>query len=1812
MQKVAPIPKDAATESFQEGAQFFSKEFGVRYHTDKYSNGGYGDMSKAMTEALAETFGSNEGLESMLVGAIVGGIMGVGGAFNNKAASEERKTTATLKSLIDAGIFNAATQRLTNANAQAAAMARMQKAVQEGDIKAYKDAQSELITYNALQIVQLGGAEVLEEKLAHLSEMPDSEFAKAMHIELADDQGNERSLKEVTGQTQAEIIDDMRTKVKEVTDTYYAVNDVFAEPPVIRGLPKLLMGKEKSAEEEAIRGRRQALKEKLVIFGSAVKDRTRRMHQIEKEMSEIEKLSLSPSQIAGALGRHSSYAKSQGTAIASTLDLNEEYMQLSRDLEELKNSALPDDILQAETVEQQSAAIEKYTKAGQLDKIAAMKMVPLIKDYRQLLKETSVALDSYNKLASALYENGKEARKEAEKIEREQAAAQAAARQERFNRELELAENETQLTELIADEELSPQEQFAAMAKLSEIRAARKKVADNIEEFLRKGDPSEEEYEKRLAKLEEDKAKEEDADPLTLEALYMIRQRYKARKGQDEARKKKKEEEAAAEEARAVKIISENGREISIPSIPNMIFMNTYMDPLDAIRYNTAGEPDRISLRTQSGVTKTIYKQADLDRSDVFQTGLNDISVTEEVFDQILYAILLTEAVNIHEANEIAREEVEVRQKAIARKKKRMAFGGKHGQKSSALIRYEIYELQNEAELLFELWDEHRTYMLSEGYTKTAISKDPDLKDLKKKIDSAFKQIRARMKVLSFRDEDLQLTTTEALEVEGRLVDELEDLRDERERIYEEFLTVQEMWNDAEAIVKRYEAEPETVTPRDRTVAKWELQALSEELFKLKEDYAVIKQMFLDQELLLKKHRYGSEKDDKGAGSTPAAAPQGSAPGQIYQGEDPNTPQAPPEVTEQYDPSQVGSFTEGLEAQAAENLGEEASPDQQIQSQTEQQFAQQQQAEIDAAEKEFKERLARREERESEEEDIAETLRKEEKRKELLARKGQDEGEVEAGDDVVPVGSEAETRTKPQPTQQVSEVESKLNKPFRTVNDGSGKMVVVSTETTEKEGIKKTKFKTQTTNRKGEPRTQNDKGYNTFEEAVDNLDIDLQSEENETALELVEVLKETQAKESLPARVVEIRESTDKSSPFFGLKTATVIVGGEKIEFRLKQKPTQQSSRVKEAKADIERRRKEELISAVTTSISYEDFSKTKPKEIIVNDYDVYEYDNSLKKYVVVGAASSTDTSLESIAAREKGAKDVEFFRDKSLRLDTVSFFWAERTTGRSPIDRLTSYKERTKQGRIDERVGDKLVEINAKYDAELAALEDTAPAQSTQQSSRVKEAETLSMGDEIKGANMDSIMQETVVDDFGNRKEVSRIKVDAQGEILDENTTNTVDGEKVIFDRDDLNGAPPESYELFLFENDWYKENYPEGSIPNVPVAYGYRDEQGKKVYVGVLKNEGTAVDNKIRENLSAGKRVRLPVKSVGASTPNNARTEGFEKVFYDPKETFQGTGMDLAFVGLEFDKDTGTSTPIYEHGTQHDLSVREPRKSLLGQVGFIIPGSMVPGGNATVLMASTANLTEEAKDRVKELIQEEDLPTVSEIVATIDPSMRTRNQNSRTFFEQGQFKDGLQYIVFYHAAAGELVRINSSELKAAMNGGKFKASVVRVDPESNTLKAMKASEPDVQKAFKEINKNFPGAFQSFLDIKKFNVSKDLAYTEGKYRSPINPERVYEGGYMEYLTSTEEMGGQERTEGLGHYSILSTDVVRNTQEGTNPLFTNPDVTFGNSKSTELSAEETADAVTDSGYAPSGEVTEKGQQELDSIDDMFKDEKCSP
>ena len=82
LSRLKPTGQGVLTEAGQEGWQFASNIMSTDYHTDKYFNGGAASLTASMYKGIKETFGTQEGLESMLVGAIVGGGMsGVSSTF---------------------------------------------------------------------------------------------------------------------------------------------------------------------------------------------------------------------------------------------------------------------------------------------------------------------------------------------------------------------------------------------------------------------------------------------------------------------------------------------------------------------------------------------------------------------------------------------------------------------------------------------------------------------------------------------------------------------------------------------------------------------------------------------------------------------------------------------------------------------------------------------------------------------------------------------------------------------------------------------------------------------------------------------------------------------------------------------------------------------------------------------------------------------------------------------------------------------------------------------------------------------------------------------------------------------------------------------------------------------------------------------------------------------------------------------------------------------------------------------------------------------------------------------------------------------------------------------------------------------------------------------------------------------------------------------------------------------------------------------------------------------------------------------------
>ena len=184
-----PMGRGAVVESFQESTQFAIQE-GAAEDTLQFlretsipfmRSGTEGALSQAIDawgEAYATTFSTKEGLDSTMVGAIVGILGGGGGAVRRhylKPGRESQKREKELRTklvdmLNDPEMFNYM-QKAASLDSQIDIAARMSQALEQGDHKTYRDLQAVLVMKQALLAADGGRLDLFMEKL-------DEELAK--------------------------------------------------------------------------------------------------------------------------------------------------------------------------------------------------------------------------------------------------------------------------------------------------------------------------------------------------------------------------------------------------------------------------------------------------------------------------------------------------------------------------------------------------------------------------------------------------------------------------------------------------------------------------------------------------------------------------------------------------------------------------------------------------------------------------------------------------------------------------------------------------------------------------------------------------------------------------------------------------------------------------------------------------------------------------------------------------------------------------------------------------------------------------------------------------------------------------------------------------------------------------------------------------------------------------------------------------------------------------------------------------------------------------------------------------------------------------------------------------------------------------------------------------------------------------------------------------------------------------------------------------------------------------------------------------
>ena len=766
LQRLKPMFYNGLQETVQESLQMGSGAFASTYHTDKYNNGGYGDMSKALSAAGTAMRGK-EGQESALVGFLTGMIMGGGQSIVGKEYSNRKQQAQMLTDLVNQGIFDNTQRSVQNANASSAASARMEGHLKDGNLKKFKDEQFKLIQYQALEAKNRGGLQLIMEKLEDAKGLSETEFMKQFGYPTEDAEGNILTLKDSGDKSQDAIIDGFKKKLKNFEKVHESVTKQFPLADKTRGLPRKLMSEEARKAEDKVYNHQERLRTELILSGSEINDRVRRMEAIDKGMKKTLNNTTSDNwyKQKGLETALADQYKTPGEVDASEFDALTQYEETAARLKRIsENLKTSNPTLVSEFNEQAN-------------------------DYLALMGENNIAIDRYNKLSSNEYAQAQ--------FQKELDIAEAEAQQNKVDKQiteaLKRATTKKELIDLDSDS-ASPEVQREYNKKLAEFRDAeavefRKYMEENPGE-------TKQQHLKRLKEIDK-----KDLTPSEIEGLNQAIE-VLAEETSEEVKEEvepteedfREEDEKGIQKAfiadnlAGIEGVSEDGRSFIIEGEE---YFNQETNPLDAI------------LRTKRGKMRGI-------RLTKKRNGQVDVIWGKDKMDVLAYVILNTEqskvdsnqgvpVEDILDLVEVVKEEVDL--DLISKQP--------HGAKTSESLNVEIHDLSLSLSAVLESIDTLRTYYIQEAEaTKEDLKNDPELKALSRKAKSLRIQIAQRKRILNLRGDNSIPSSEQELKAERNILDKISEKED----------NITDMESDIKSLesdLSQYESEAERYKNQD-------------------------------------------------------------------------------------------------------------------------------------------------------------------------------------------------------------------------------------------------------------------------------------------------------------------------------------------------------------------------------------------------------------------------------------------------------------------------------------------------------------------------------------------------------------------------------------------------------------------------------------------------------------------------------------------------------------------------------------------------------------------------------------------------------------------------------------------------------------------------------------------------------------------------------------------------------------------------------------------------------------------------------------
>lgn len=360
----------------------------------------------SVVEGLGAQFGTDQGLENMLLGAITGAAFGGVTRWINKENNQQFKQTV-LNQLNSKGVTDFLRNNYSTAAKSQRISEDMKRAAENNDIFKYKNFQHEQFAEFIISGLKADRFDVRMDQLDLLSQMNDDDFKKAF--------GLDKTTENVGTVTQ--YIDTLRVKAQDIKKSYDAINRTFSNP-FVRNRKNVSL--EEQSEENEKYFAFEDWKAELTYLSSIISDVDTRRESIKKDVAVVNP-AIGLHQLANLTDRK--YLSALVTNMEAEMNsLQENISALGKDadtstdkarLSSLKSkvksisSALSDEDLSSKKFEELFSNLLNYFSNGEIDPespIISPESIPQLiefgKDANRLSALRRSAYDAFDKLST--------------------------------------------------------------------------------------------------------------------------------------------------------------------------------------------------------------------------------------------------------------------------------------------------------------------------------------------------------------------------------------------------------------------------------------------------------------------------------------------------------------------------------------------------------------------------------------------------------------------------------------------------------------------------------------------------------------------------------------------------------------------------------------------------------------------------------------------------------------------------------------------------------------------------------------------------------------------------------------------------------------------------------------------------------------------------------------------------------------------------------------------------------------------------------------------------------------------------------------------------------------------------------------------------------------------------------------------------------------------------------------------------------------------------------------------------------------------